>query len=114
MIEAAKPASVTIDITGEVAEVWLFQSIRIDAFANAEEAFNLRDLINAEAETWEFIHHDNGEDLKRGVFLLDIEHDPNASQALEAYAYAVSKAGDRPLCDELIQKIHEVRARRKA
>jgi len=54
------------------------------------------------------------DDLQRGIFLLDIEHDPAALQALEVYAYAVSKAGDRPLCDELIQKISEVRARRKA
>jgi len=52
--------------------------------------------------------------LNRGIFLLDVEHDPAALQALETYAFAVSKAGDRPLCDELIQKINEVRARRKA
>lgn len=49
----------------------------------------------------------------RGVFLLDVEHDEAALQALETYAYAVSKAGDRPLCDELIAKINEVRARRQ-
>jgi hypothetical protein len=109
VIEEVKPASVTIAITGEASEVWLFQAVRIATFDDVDQAFRLRDLINAEAETWEEIH-----DLKRGIFLLDIEHDPLAAQALEVYAFAASKAGDRPLCDELIQKINKVRARRKA
>lgn len=54
------------------------------------------------------------DDLHRGIFLLDIEHDPAALQALETYAYAVNVQGDRPLCDELMEKISEVKKRRKA
>ena len=109
LIEAAKPASVTIAITGEAAEVWLFQAVRIATFDDVDQAFRLCDVINAEAETWEEIH-----DLRRGIFVLDIEHDHLAAQALEVYAFAASKAGDRPLCDHLIEKIAEVRARRKS
>ena len=53
-------------------------------------------------------------EVDRGIFLLDIEHDPAALQALETYAYAVLKSGDRELCDHLIEVIKEVKVRKKA
>ncbi len=87
-------------------------TISIEHRQSAEhERAIVADIMNAlEITNGPKPHHD----ISRGIFLLDLEHDPAALQALEVYAYAVSKAGDRSLCNHLIEKINEVRARKKA
>ena len=45
-------ADVTVTIDGEGANVSLFQSVRILTTKDVDDAFRLRDAINAEAETW--------------------------------------------------------------
>jgi len=42
-------------------------------------------------------------------FVLDLQHDPLALQALETYAYAAHAAGYGPLADDLIEKIKSLR-----